>query len=60
MTAVACALPPLHDLPSLIGRAQQCFSGAKGAVEVFEVDEAAGLAYDVAKSRRSATHQSSP
>jgi len=49
MTAVACASPPLHDLPSLIARATTMLSGAKTAAEVLEAREAAGLAYDVAK-----------
>jgi hypothetical protein len=49
MTAVACASPPLHDLPSLIDRAATMLSGAKNAAEVLEAREAAGLAYDVAK-----------
>jgi len=49
MTAVVCASPPLHDLPSLIERAATMLSGAKNAAEVLEAREAAGLAYDVAK-----------
>jgi hypothetical protein len=49
MTAVACASPPLHDLPSLIDRAATMLSNAKSAAEVLEAREAAGLAYDVAK-----------
>lgn len=49
MTAVACASPPLDDLPSLIDRAAALLSGAKSAAEVLEAREAAGLAYDVAK-----------
>lgn len=49
MTAIGCASPPLHNLPSLIERAASMLSGAKSAAEVLEAREAAGLAYDVAK-----------
>jgi len=40
MTAVACASPPLHDLPNLIDRRATMLSGAKNAAEVLEAREA--------------------